>query len=141
MDSDRVVGTAKKVGGKIEEMAGDVTGDTKTQADGMVDQVKGSVQSAYGQAKDAYGQAKDSMKDATETAKDYADQASDMAGRAYDTGRRYVDQGRERFPEAEEYYRKGTKAVSRQVEESPVAALLVAGALGYLAALLIHGRR
>lgn len=38
------------------------------------------------------------------------------------------------------YYRRGQKAVTRQVEENPLLALLAAGAIGYLAALLIHRR-
>ena len=127
MDTDRVVGTAKKVGGKVEDLAGDLTGDSKLQADGAVDQVKGAVQAAYGQAKD--------------TVRDYADQAQDIAGDAYDQGRRYLDEGRKRFPEAERYYQDGREVVSKHVGESPLAALLIAGAVGYLAALVIHGKR
>lgn len=127
MDSDRVVGTAKKVGGKVEDLAGDLTGDSKLQADGAVDQVKGAVQAAYGQAKD--------------TVRDYADQAQDIAGEAYEQGRRYVDEGRKRFPDAERYYQDGREVVGRHVGESPLAALLIAGAVGYLTALVIHGKR
>lgn len=126
MDTDRVVGTAKKVGGKVEDFAGDVTGDSKLQADGAVDQVKGAVQAAYGQAKD--------------TVRDYADQAQGIAGDAYEQGRRYVDEGRKRFPDAERYYQDGREVVGRHVGESPLAALLIAGAVGYLAALVIHGK-
>ena len=127
MDSDRVVGTAKKVGGKVKEGLGDLTGDAGTEADGTVEQVKGAAQAAYGQAKDAV--------------RDYADQATDVASKAYEQGKRYVDQGRERYPEAERYYREGSKAISRQVEESPLVAIMVAGAVGYLLAVLIHGRK
>lgn len=127
MDSDRVVGTAKKVGGKVKEGLGDLTGDDGTQLDGAVDQVKGAAQAAYGQAKDAV--------------RDYADQAGEVANRAYEQGKRYVDQGRERYPDAERYYREGSKAISRQVEESPFVAIVIAGAVGYLLAVLIHGRK
>ena len=127
MDSDRVVGAAKKVGGKVEGAVGDLVGDRATQVDGLVDQAKGAAQGAYGQAKDAV--------------RDYADQASDAASEAYEQGRRYVDKGRERFPDADRFYRDGTRAVSRQVEESPLAAIMIAGAVGYLLALLLHGRK
>ena len=64
MDENRVSGTAKNIGGKLEEGFGQVTGDTKAQADGVVKQVKGTAQDMYGQARDA---------------------ASDVAGSARDT--------------------------------------------------------
>jgi uncharacterized protein YjbJ (UPF0337 family) len=35
MDENRIAGTAKNMGGKIEEGFGRVTGDTKTQAEGI----------------------------------------------------------------------------------------------------------
>ena len=53
MDENCVSGTAKNIGGKLEEGFGRVTGDTKTQADGMVKQVRGTAQDMYGQARDA----------------------------------------------------------------------------------------
>jgi uncharacterized protein YjbJ (UPF0337 family) len=53
MDENRVSGTAKNVGGKLEESFGRVTGDTKTQADGIAKQVSGTAQDVYGQARDA----------------------------------------------------------------------------------------
>ena len=70
-----------------------------------------------------------------------ADQASELAQRAYEQGGEYLEEGRRRFPQAERYYREGSRAVSRQVEESPLAAILVAVAIGYGLALLIHSRR
>ncbi len=128
MDSDRVVGTLKKVGGKVEGAVGDLVGDHKARAEGALNEVKGAAQDAYGQAKD--------------TVRDYADQAYGVANRAVDQGRRYVDEGMDRLPdEAARYYRDGRQAVSRQVEESPLAAILIAGAVGYILSLLVHGRR
>lgn len=127
MDSDRIVGTAKNVVGKGEQALGDLAGDSKLNADGTVDEAKGAVQAAYGQAKD--------------TVRDYADQAQSLAADAYDQGRKYVEEGRKRVPEADRYYRDGREAVSRHVGESPIAAVLIAGAVGYLLALLVHGRR
>lgn len=53
MDSNRIDGTATQFGGKIEKGFGDLTGDTKTQAQGMLDQAKGAAQDALGQAGDA----------------------------------------------------------------------------------------
>lgn len=59
MDEHRVTGTANNMGGKIEHGFGRVTGDTETQAEGMMDQ-------AHGAAKKFYGQAKDTASDAAE---------------------------------------------------------------------------
>ena len=39
-----------------------------------------------------------------------------------------------------DYIRQGTDTVSHKVEENPLVALLIAGAVGYGLALLIHGR-
>jgi uncharacterized protein YjbJ (UPF0337 family) len=52
MDENRIAGTAKNVGGKVEEGLGRVTGDAKTQARGQARQVEGDIQDLYGQAKD-----------------------------------------------------------------------------------------
>ena len=53
MDENRLSGTAKNIGGKLEEGFGQVAGDTKTQAEGIARQVSGAAQDLYGQARDA----------------------------------------------------------------------------------------
>jgi uncharacterized protein YjbJ (UPF0337 family) len=53
MDEDRVTGTAKNVGGKIEEGFGRMTGNAQTQIKGQARQVAGAAEDLYGQAKDA----------------------------------------------------------------------------------------
>jgi uncharacterized protein YjbJ (UPF0337 family) len=53
MDKDRVKGAANQAKGKIKEVAGKATGDSKLRTEGLADQVKGKVQSAVGGAKDA----------------------------------------------------------------------------------------
>lgn len=65
MDENRVAGTVRNVGGKAEEGFGRVTGDSKTQAEGLVSQ-------AAGAAQDLYGQARDSAADAAGAARDTA---------------------------------------------------------------------
>lgn len=52
-DHDRIEGAAKNIGGKIKEVAGKVTGDSKLEAEGKADQVAGKIQNAVGGAKDA----------------------------------------------------------------------------------------
>lgn len=112
MDPDRIKGAAQDFGGKVQEAAGKVFGDTGTQAEGLVRQAAGKGQNVYGQAKDALSSAADS-------ATDYANQAYRSAG-----------------PQAE----RGTRAVRERVGDNPLTAVLIAGAIGYLLALAIHGR-
>ena len=61
MDENRLEGTARNIGGKVESLAGDITGDTKLKADGAMDKAGGKVQRAYGQAKDTVKDAVDSI--------------------------------------------------------------------------------
>ena len=53
MDENRISGTARNIGGRVEEGVGRVTGDTKSQAEGLTKQVSGAAQDIYGQARDA----------------------------------------------------------------------------------------
>ena len=52
MDEDRVTGTAKNIGGKIEEGLGRITGNAQNQLKGQARQVAGAAEDLYGQAKD-----------------------------------------------------------------------------------------
>lgn len=52
-DENRIAGTARNIGGKVEEGVGRLTGDTKTQIHGIADQAVGTAQDLYGQARDA----------------------------------------------------------------------------------------
>ena len=79
------------------------------------------------------------VENATDTVTQVVEGAAQLAEKARKSGERYVEEGRRRFPEAEEYYRQGRDALSSQVKEEPLVAILVAGALGYLLAYLIHG--
>jgi uncharacterized protein YjbJ (UPF0337 family) len=53
MDENRIAGTARNMGGKVEEGLGRVTGDTKTEVEGMVNKAAGTAQNLYGQARDS----------------------------------------------------------------------------------------
>ncbi len=112
MDEDRIKGAARNVGGKVEEVAGDLVGDSKTKTDGIIDQVTGSAQNAYGSVKDAASQ--------------IASEAPRYLDDALDSGQRY--------------YRQGSQAVREQFGSVPVTEILLAGAAGYFLAWLIHGR-
>jgi uncharacterized protein YjbJ (UPF0337 family) len=59
MNKDRVEGSLDQAKGKIKEVAGKVTGDTKLQSEGKTDQVKGKVQNTIGGVKDSIKEAID----------------------------------------------------------------------------------
>ncbi|MCJ2048137.1 CsbD family protein [Methylobacterium sp. J-070] len=92
----------------------------QTQAEAKVTELKGSAQNLYGQAKD--------------TLSDAAGQAREVAGDAF-------DRARERYPDAQRLYRQGSEALRPHAQESPLGLVVLAGAIGYLLALVIHGRR
>lgn len=58
-DHDRVEGAAQHTGGKLKEGVGNLTGDSKLQAEGKADQAAGKVKNAIGGAKDAIRDATD----------------------------------------------------------------------------------
>ena len=67
MDENRVAGTVRNVGGKAEEGFGRVTGDSKTQAEGLVNQAAGAAQDLYGQARDSAAGAAGAARDTAAT--------------------------------------------------------------------------
>jgi uncharacterized protein YjbJ (UPF0337 family) len=52
MDENIYEGAARDIGGNIKGTVGDLTGDTKLQSEGTVDQAIGTAQRAYGRVKD-----------------------------------------------------------------------------------------
>jgi len=67
MDENRVAGTVRNVGGKAEEGFGRVIGDSKTQAEGLVNQAAGAAQNLYGQARDSAADAAGAARDTAAT--------------------------------------------------------------------------
>lgn len=53
MNKDQVKGTAKNIGGKIQEEAGKLVGSDKQQAKGLLNQVEGKMQQKVGNLKEA----------------------------------------------------------------------------------------
>lgn len=62
MDKDRIKGKMEDVAGRAERQAGEWTGDTKAQAEGLKHQIKGKARNVAGKIKDA---ARDAAKEAT----------------------------------------------------------------------------
>jgi uncharacterized protein YjbJ (UPF0337 family) len=48
MDKDRIKGSAEQVKGKMKEVAGKVTRDSKLESEGKANQVKGKIQNTIG---------------------------------------------------------------------------------------------
>jgi uncharacterized protein YjbJ (UPF0337 family) len=59
MDKDRVEGAMHQAKGSVKEAVGKVTGDKKTQAEGVAEKAAGKVQNSVGGAKDAVRDATD----------------------------------------------------------------------------------
>jgi uncharacterized protein YjbJ (UPF0337 family) len=53
MDKDRIEGVGHQVKGAVKEVAGKVTGDTKTEVEGKVEKAAGKVQNTVGGVKDS----------------------------------------------------------------------------------------
>lgn len=52
MDKDRIEGAAEQAKGKVKEVAGKVTGDSKLENEGKADQIAGKIQNTIGGIKD-----------------------------------------------------------------------------------------
>ena len=113
INQDTVEGTLDEFGGRAKSFAGDMTGDTKLQAEGTIDELKGKVQDAYGKARDKVSE--------------WADNAPESVQRARDAATRYASEGADRAKAA--------------VQEQPVAVLAGGIALGFLLGWLVSGRR
>ncbi len=111
MDEDKVEGTVRNLGGKVEGAFGSMTGDTKLQAEGAADRAAGTAQNAYGQAKDAVRDGVDAIKSKARSVADHG-------------GSQVLDQ----IEEAGDY-------LAEQVDNRPVTALLIAAGIGFLIAL------
>ena len=120
MSDNQFEGTARKVAGKVEDTAGSLTGDVKTEVQGKADQVAGMAQHAYGEAKDAAVSAADNAQSAIgDVAKRVGAQASTLKESASTQASR------------------AASYAGSQVREEPLIALIAAGAVGMLIGYLI----
>src|SRR5262245_37943027 len=70
MNEDRVVGAARNLGGQAQGGFGRLTGDTKSQVEGVINQATGAAQNLYGQAKDSAADAAQAMRRSASNAED-----------------------------------------------------------------------
>ena len=59
MNKDRIEGSAQQAKGKVKEVAGKVTGDSKLETEGKADQVAGKGKNTIGWLKDTIKEAVD----------------------------------------------------------------------------------
>ena len=165
VDTDRITGAAKEFGGKVQGALGDLTGSKRDSVEGRAREAQGTAENLYGQAKDTVRDAADTV---AQTARDIggrvrdavddfggsheagerARHGRDTAEQAYTRAERSVrhaadeayDYAEDAYENGGRYLRRGSREVSHQVGEHPIAALLIAGLLGYGVGLLIHGR-
>ena len=113
MNEDQIKGSFRNLKGEVEKGVGDVTSDTRWQADGVIDQVAGRAQNFYGHAK--------------ETVSDVVDGAPHVFADAGDRARDLANRGR--------------SLADKQVKDKPWVLVAVAGVAGYALSWLLHGRR
>jgi uncharacterized protein YjbJ (UPF0337 family) len=59
MNKDRIQGSATQAKGKVKEVAGKVTGDTKLESEGKAEKTAGKIQNTVGGLKDTVKEAVD----------------------------------------------------------------------------------
>ncbi|GJE60767.1 CsbD family protein [Methylobacterium trifolii] len=165
VDTHRITGAAKELGGKVQGAVGDLTGSHRHSAQGRLHEAEGAAENLYGPARDAVRDVADQVEDAARHAggrvRDAIDHLADRdevehrlhrAGDAaeahfHDAERTARHVAREARAHAEDAYRAGgrhlhdaRREAAHRISEHPVNALLVAGILGYGLSLLVHRR-
>ena len=111
MTSNDLKASAKDIGSRASDAAGDFKSAAQKAGSDAADQATGVVDKARSAATDLYGKAQDNFRAAL-------DQAPDSASDAIATGQRL--------------YQKSSHRVGRQIVKQPIEALMLAGAIGYL---------
>jgi uncharacterized protein YjbJ (UPF0337 family) len=167
VDTDRITGTAKELGGKVQGAVGDLIGSHRDSAEGRAREAAGKAENLYGQAKDTV---RDAAEQVADTARDLggkirdtvgglvgSDDIEDRARRAQGAAEDHFDRARRSVrraaDDASDYagnaYERGARTlrhgsnggVSGQVAEYPLASLLIAGAVGFGLGLLVNATR
>jgi len=130
MDQQRIQNAAAEAAERVSEVAGDVAQQAGARLQGKFDQGKAMIEGAQAGAATLARQASEvgrqAMAQAGEMIQGAARQAGDQAAQA-----------------ATNLYQQSSRAgdfVSRYAAEQPITALLLAGAIGYGLAYLIHRR-
>jgi uncharacterized protein YjbJ (UPF0337 family) len=160
IDTDRITGAARELGGKAQGTIGDLTGSRRDSAEGRVREAAGQAENLFGQAKD---QARDAVEHVADTARDIggriretvgglvgSDDVEDRARRAQGAVEEHADRARRSArraaDETGDAVARGTRALRHggaggPVAEYPLASLFVAAAVGFGLALLVTANR
>jgi hypothetical protein len=108
------------------------------------DQQEVTVTASSGQTHDDQDQAEQEtaeelLDQVREALQDVGQTVSGTIREASHKGQRYARHARERYPEAERSYQDGRRVVREQMTGNPWPWLLMAGAVGYTLAWMIHG--
>ena len=114
MNETEIKGVGQEVVGRVEDAVGGLTGDTRTQIDGKLDQTSGKLKAQFGGTVD-----------------DLASRAAGLAGRASEAAK---DAGQKVYAAGDQAGKYVGEAVVRQ----PLLSLISAAAIGYVVAFLLH---
>ncbi|HMD63428.1 MAG TPA: hypothetical protein VKF83_05570 [Stellaceae bacterium] len=130
MDQQRIQDAAAETADKVGRVAGDIAQQAGASMEGKLDQGKAMMQDMQASAATLARQASEAGK-----------QAVAQAGEVIQGAAR--EAGNQATQAANNLYQQGSRAgdyITRYAAEQPLAALLVAGAIGYGLAYLIHRR-
>jgi ElaB/YqjD/DUF883 family membrane-anchored ribosome-binding protein len=127
------------------EMATNLADDASKLAQKASDRIDAASEETKDMAQRAARKASDRIDTVSDQAKDMAQRAARTAQEtgeaAWDVAQRAHAQAREVAGEAYAQGERTARELARRVEEQPLMALLIAGAVGYAMAYLLHGRR
>ena len=126
-------------------MATNMADDASKLAQKASDRIDTASEQAKEMAQRAAQKTSERIDTASDQAKDMAQRAAHTAREtgeaAWDVAQRAQAQAREVASEAYAQGERTARALARRVEEQPLVALMIAGAVGYAMAYLVHGRR
>jgi ElaB/YqjD/DUF883 family membrane-anchored ribosome-binding protein len=141
MDEHRAQDALKEGKEMLTDTAGKVSNalsDLATDAKGKLDQGKAKVEELQATAGDVVQQVRTA-------AQDFGEQAKSTVAKAGDVVQDFARQARDEVgPAADQLYQQGARArdaLIRNVEQNPLLALLIAGAIGYGLSYLIPSMR
>jgi uncharacterized protein YjbJ (UPF0337 family) len=114
MHETEIKGVGQEAMGRVEDAVGGLTGETRTQIGGKLDQASGKLKAQFGGTVD-----------------DLASKAADLAGRASDAAK---DAGQKIYTAGDQ----AGKYVGETVVRQPLLSLIGAAAIGYVVAFLLH---
>lgn len=126
MDLETMKGAANKVGGRLQQGLGKMTGDRSLQAEGLAREADGTLHKAVGEAKNAAGEAMAHVEHV-------ADDAGDRLREAGRSAEHALDEGAERVQDL-------AARASRTFERHPLPIVLAAAGIGFVLATVLQAQ-